>query len=163
MKAEITHELLTSVLHYDKNTGIFTWIKHRHRARVGSSAGCINGKGYVVIRANLKLYLAHRLAWFYVFRRFPSNQIDHINEIKIDNRICNLREVSASENKQNTYNPYVTNKLKIMGVYPRGKSFVSRIRVNGKKIYLGSFPTPEEAHQVYLKAKKKYHIGKHES
>jgi len=74
---------LKSNLHYDPDTGVFTWLKFRSRyAKVGAVAGCVenhhSGKKYLTINFAGKLYLAHRLAWFYVHGIEP-NQIDHIN------------------------------------------------------------------------------------
>jgi hypothetical protein len=117
----ITHERLLELLEYDPDTGIFKWKVNRKRlAKVGTTAGSINGSGYIHISVDGKLYLAHRLAWFYCFQEWPEKNIDHINGIRTDNRLDNLQDVS-----QNRYQAY--------------------IKVNGKTIHLGMFDTGEEA------------------
>jgi len=88
------------LLTYDPYTGLFTWLVDAYSNKVkGKIAGSIK-EGYINISIDRKLYRAHRLAWLYVNGVFPS-EIDHINRVKSDNRICNLREVSRSENCQN--------------------------------------------------------------
>jgi hypothetical protein len=58
--------------------------------------------GYITIRVIYKSYLAHRLAWLYVHGEWPENLIDHINNNRSDNRICNLRKATKTENNRNT-------------------------------------------------------------
>lgn len=87
----LTQARLKELFHYDKETGAFTHIKARRGVRVGKILGCLANNGYLVIRADGKLYLAHRLAWMYVHGAFPPDQLDHINRMRTDNRLCNLR------------------------------------------------------------------------
>lgn len=63
----ITHEELIQVMTYDQQTGVFSWNKTRHGIRNRDNAGCVTKRGYVNIYINYKKYLAHRLAWFYVY------------------------------------------------------------------------------------------------
>lgn len=98
----LTLERLMSVLSYDKDTGIFTWVEPiGRRSVVGKTAGSDNGQGYLVISIDKKRYRAHRLAWFYVYGYMPENQLDHINRIKDDNRIDNLREIGQTCSNRN--------------------------------------------------------------
>ena len=93
---------LKELLHYDPNTGIFTNLVRRNRqALIGYQAGHLTLEGYVSVSISRTKYQAHRLAWFYLHGVWPKNQLDHINRIKNDNRIINLREATASENHQN--------------------------------------------------------------
>lgn len=102
MKKELTAERLREVLHYDENTGVFTWqTSNSNRAPSGSKAGSLDSKGYARIRVDGQDYRAHRLAWLWVFGAWPQSLVDHINHEKTDNRICNLREATASQNQQN--------------------------------------------------------------
>ena len=100
-KSNLTQEVLKEHLSYDPNTGIFT---RRHSFRffnAGDIAGFSNGKkNYTRIKLLGDRFLAHRLAWLYVYGTWPENQIDHINCDKTDNRICNLRVVNQFENMQ---------------------------------------------------------------
>jgi hypothetical protein len=91
----LTQKELKLIFHYDENTGIFFRFKHRKLNSV-----CKNG--YLQTSINGKKYYLHRLAWLYVYGNFPDKEIDHINNNKTDNRICNLRQVTRSQNLSNT-------------------------------------------------------------
>ena len=150
---------LKEILDYDPNTGIFTWkVNIAKNKFAGSIAGNVNNNGYYVITLYRKTYSAHRLAWFYVYGNWPIKDIDHINGNRIDNRIINLRECNQSENQQNR-KINKNNSSGYIGVsyHKKEKKWRSRIKVNNKLINLGSFDTPELAHEKYLEAKKEYH------
>lgn len=72
-----------------------------HKAQPGDVAGIKTTKGYLKVTLKGGAYLAHRLVYLWVHKRFPTNQTDHINGIKLDNRPCNLRDVTNSENQRN--------------------------------------------------------------
>ena len=98
----LTQARLKELLHYDPENGVFTHIKARRGLRSGSLAGGIDkAEGYLQIMVDGKRYQAHRLAWLYVHGDFPPNDIDHISRVRDDNRICNLRLATRSENMQN--------------------------------------------------------------
>lgn len=153
----LTQAYLQTILSYDPDTGIFTWLKSIRYGYAGRKAGCIKRKGYVGIIIGGKSYLAHRLAWLYSFGEWPSNQIDHINGDKADNRISNLREANASENAQNQFSPKSHNPTKTLGVRFNQNGYEASIKINSKNVYLGRFSTPEEAHKAYVAAKRKLH------
>ncbi len=143
----LTHKELLRILQYDTETGIFTWkIKPSARVERGSIAGCINQDGYRRIKINKKSYMASRLAWFYVKRKWPKKEIDHKNRIRLDNRFENLREVSRKHQMANL-NPRPRSLPK--GVWKANKKFRASITYNYKKIYLGVFETIEEASGAY--------------
>lgn len=153
--SELTAECLREILHYDPSTGIFSWkIKTNNRFKFKSPAGNVNATGYVHIRIRTKQYKAHRLAWLYTFGVWPKGQIDHINRIRSDNRIANLRDSTAISNSQNRKkakeNP---------GAYykPLINKWESRITINRKQVNLGCFPSAELASKAYLKAKAEFH------
>jgi len=101
----LTQAELHQYLNYDPQTGIFTWkVKLSDKINIGQKTGCKNNRGYLLIKINKKLYRAHRLAWLYVYGYFPKFTIDHINRIKTDNRIENLRDVTIQENLKNKPN-----------------------------------------------------------
>ena len=158
-KSNLTLERLKELLHYDPETGIFTWrVSRRHRVQAGDVAGSQSGR-YIGIRIDYVLYYAHRLAWFYVHGEWSKIDIDHKDLDKTNNRIDNLRDVTRTVNKQNRQQAQPNNKLGILGVRFHDGGFQARINVNGKDRHLGSFRTKEEASNAYLKAKRELHEG----
>ena len=141
----MTPEYVRELLDYNPATGVFTWRVLHSNMRSGQVAG--NVSRYRTIKINRKHYLAHRLAWFVAFGAWPPNQIDHINGVRDDNRLVNLRLATQSENNANAKTP--KNKTGFKGVAPHRKKWCARIRVNGRKRHLGLFDTPEAAYQRY--------------
>ena len=152
---ELTASRLRDLVHYDAQTGEFTWAKKRRRCSIGKKAGCTMKNGYRVIRIDDALYLAHRLAWFYVTGNWPANQIDHINGVRDDNRFSNLREATNLQNAHNR--KYNRNKSGFQGVRKENSKWLAEIKINYKAVRLGLFNTPEEAHCAYLIAKRQHH------
>lgn len=156
------HELLRAV-NYDPLTGIFT--RRMPGTGVKARPGCVCGSrdryGYIQMRVYGKKYAAHRLAWLAVYGQMPTNLIDHINGIRDDNRISNLRDVSANVNMQNRKNATRKNKAGLLGVTKllRKNGYRADIEVDGKRIYLGYFQDAESAHEKYLSAKRELHVG----
>jgi hypothetical protein len=154
----ITQEELKQQLYYDPDTGVFTrLVSNSNTVKVGDIAGCYDGDGYLRIKVNNKRYGAHRLALLYMYGSFPKDQIDHINNIKDDNRITNLREANKSQNAQNKIKAHKNNKSGLLGVSKNGKGFKCTIKINYKRKYLGTYRTKEEAHSAYLEAKRNMH------
>lgn len=158
MESYFTASDLREMLSYDKTTGIFTWkIRPAKAVHVADIAGNTNKFGYVTIGIKKKIYKAHRLAWFYSYDAWPSGLIDHINGRKNDNRLCNLRVVAADGNSQNIQRPNRRNKSGFLGVIWFQNKWRASITIERKTRRLGDYATPEEAHQVYLEAKRKHH------
>jgi hypothetical protein len=159
--SNLTQERLKEILDYDFETGIFKWKKITgYGAQFsGREAGTLTSNGYLKIGIDQKRHRSHRLAWLYVYGYLPLNDIDHINGIRTDNRIINLREVTRSENLQNIKTHHIDNKSGLLGVsYSKAaKSYVSQISINGKYTYLGCFKTKELAHLAYLDKKREIH------
>jgi hypothetical protein len=157
----ITQERLKQLFMYDENTGNFIrLVNRRGNGRSGRVAGhCNKALGYILIGVDYGMYRAHRLAWLYVYGVWPQHDIDHINGVKTDNRIANLRDVPPVVNSQNLKKAPSTNKLGFLGVSFWQNKYRAVIRVEGKQKYLGSYETPELAHQAYVEAKRKYHEG----
>ena len=160
----ITHEYLLSILDYDAETGVFTW---RWRDDVpyainsqffGKAAGGLSNNGYIWISIKYKLYYAHRLAWFYVHGVWPDRQVDHIKNPITDNRICNLRLATHSQNMKNR-KIHKNNTSGYKGVTWRKdkNKWQAQIKVNGKKYRLGRFDCPKKAHEAYCEAAEKLH------
>lgn len=159
MKPLISHDRLLSVLSYDSETGDFTWrVTMGPKARAGMRAGRPLSKDYWRVCVDQQDYSAHRLAWFYVHGTWPVQEVDHINRIKNDNRIANLREATRAENHQNR-DLLSSNKSGFAGVHLHSRSLKWRavISVGGKKVRLGEFPTKELAGAAYASAKAKLH------
>lgn len=94
-RQRLTRNRLWAVLNYNPISGLFYWKckdKLGSHVIIGNVAGGLDEKGYIRIRIDGKKYRAHRLAWLYTFGVWPTLQIDHINRVRDDNRICNLRE-----------------------------------------------------------------------
>jgi hypothetical protein len=155
MEHSLTAERVRELLDYNPRTGIFTWAISRRRCRKGSVAGCVMRNGYVVIRVDDRLYLAHRLAWLHVHGRWPVEQLDHIDRNRANNTLRNLREVTNAENAQNQ-KPR-KNKSGFSGVRKENNKWLAEIKVNYKPIRIGLFETPEAAHAAYIDAKRKLH------
>lgn len=147
---------LRELLNYDPDTGEFTWRQTVANRLCGTRAGA-NNHGYRQIRIERKLYQAHRLAWCYVYGVWPPYMVDHINGIKGDNRIANLRLATNQENQQNRRTPQGSNPYIGVSWNKAAKRWEAQIRLQGKPTYLGRFSTPEEAHAAYLKAKREGH------
>jgi hypothetical protein len=89
---------------------------------------------------------------------WPKNHLDHINGARADNRFTNLREASPAQNRHNSRAPR-TNITGLKGASwnKRDRKWVSEIRANGKRIYLGYFDRAEDAHAAYVGAATLFH------
>lgn len=159
MSTKLTQARLKELLHYDPETGVFTWAAKAGSARPGRPAsGFTNKYGYKLIRIGRQGYAQHRLAWLYMVGEWPEAQVDHVNGQRSDNRWQNLREATDAQNRQNMAKKTGT-KSTLQGVtwYPRDRCWMSRITVNYRAHFLGYYQTEAEAHQAYLAAKAKLH------
>lgn len=155
----ITQDRLKEVLDYDPVSGIFRWkIKTSDKVIVGNIAGCVRKNRHTVIKIDKMEYTAHRLVWLYMYGSFPEKELDHINCIRGDNRLCNLREVTRSQNLYNRAK-FPNTKSGHKGVYYNKamKKWRARIGVEGKSIDIGFYSTIEEAISSYQNAAIKYH------
>jgi hypothetical protein len=148
VKEKPTQEELKRQLHYDPDTGLFTWlVSNSRRVKVGDVAGCLNKVTlYEHIGINGTLCMAHRLAWLYMKGYWPEHEIDHKNGIRDDNRWINLRHVTRSCNFQNQ-TVYKNNKSGFyrVSLVKRDQKWDSRIMINGKINILGSYEDPLDA------------------
>lgn len=158
----ITLDYLKSIIYYDEVTGLATWkLNVSKRQKAGCEIGYLEVQGYRCVRINGVLYRTHRLAWFYIHGCWPDN-IDHINGIRDDNRISNLRSVTDQENQKNQKirDDNTSGFIGVSWSQERNK-WVSYINHNKKRIPLGRFDKKYEAIKARVKANKKY--GYHEN
>lgn len=154
----ITQNELKSLFYYEHETGNFICKKASGRLKVGDICGNKNHDGYMRIRINYKHYASHRLIWLYVYGEFPKNEIDHINGIKHDNRLCNLREATRSQNSLNrAITKRNTSKFKGVTFNKKTNKWQSQASFNNKYYYLGSFEKKEDAYNKYCEFSKKHH------
>jgi len=157
---ELTQEKLKELLHYDPETGIFTWKKSGRGKNKNLVAGTVNSLGYVQITINYKIYLAHRLAYLFINGFFPDKLIDHKDGVRKNNKWINLRDSNHSENGQNKIKAMSSNKSTgILGVSfdKRYNHFMTQLEINGKVSHRSYHKTAEEAHEAYINAKRQIH------
>ncbi len=153
----ITRERLMELFDYNPSDGLFV-----RRAAVGNQvkgtiAGTVDKTGYIMITINYKRCLAHRLAFLFMTGSMPPDEVDHLNGVKTDNRFCNLRQVDRTENCHNT-RMLDSNTSGVTGVYwnKNRNKWRAHIKVNNRKINLGSFGDFDEAVAARKKADIKY-------
>lgn len=150
---KITQELLHEYFTYDGK--ILRWrikLPYAKHDGVGSIAGGINSLGYRRITLHGRQYLAHRLIWLYVYGEWPKGMLDHINRIKDDNRIENLRMADMSLNVRNR--DAYPSKTGVKGVYPCRDKYRASIQVGDTQRHLGVFDTIEQAQKARQSAEK---------
>lgn len=154
----ITHAELLSLMTYDPETGIFHWREYKYPRKSDLTVGWTSDEGYRKASIRCKTYPLHRLAWFYVHKRWPRGQIDHINRDKADNRLSNLRDATHAQNKTHT-GVYRNNRLGVRGVRKknRGRRYEARITHEGRVIHLGHYLTIEEAAAARKAAERLLH------
>ena len=108
---------------------------------IGKHGKCIgykNTRGYLTVDWNKKSYRANRLAWFIYYKKWPTNEIDHINGIRDDNRISNLRDITHRENCRNKER-HINGEIPGCSFNKKMKKWRAYYIVNGKQIHLGYF------------------------
>lgn len=127
----LSWNMLIDELIYDKDTGYFIWNVSRPGVKKGKRAGGVKQDGYRRLRLQGESFLEHRLAWFYVYKKWPLDRLDHIDRNKENNSIYNLREVSTRLNGCNRedtseYGPniYFTNNAYRISMQHMNKSIM---------------------------------------
>jgi hypothetical protein len=164
-KRNLSQERLKEVLHYDQNTGVFTWLIETHAYGgtrfPGDVAGCHRPDGYIDIGIDGGRYLAHHLAFLWMTGEMPVTlpkfRMDHKDWNRSNNRWDNLRLVTNAGNLQNQHAARKNNKLGVLGVRQMNSKFEARITVGGVQLTIGYFATAELAHIAYVEAKRKLH------
>lgn len=162
---KLAQKRLKELLHYDPETGIFTWIARilsqgRTTRLAGRIAGSINKiTGYRFIGINRKTFLASRLAWLYMEGYFPENDIDHINRIRHDDRWANLRHVAHQCNSRNC-KKRIDNTSGITGVYwdTKRQKWCAHVVILNKKFHLGYFASKIDAARARWNAEVRHNF-----
>lgn len=156
----LTLERLKQVVSYDAETGIFTWLKPTSNRVHAGRAAKPNGRKRVTVRIDGTTYHANRLAWLYMKGGWPVGVVDHADGDPTNNRWQNLRDVPQQVNTQNIRRPHRDNKTGFQGVVrkPSGK-YAANLYIGGRQTNLGLYQTPEQAHDVYVQAKRRHHEG----
>lgn len=158
----LTQERLKELLHYNPDTGIFTWaLPTNKKFKPGQIAGCLNAGGYFCIGMDGKNYLSHRLAWLYVYGKWPNNEIDHKDGNTKNNIFKNLRDATKNINQQNQRKPRKDNTSGFLGVTwcKKHNAWIARIGINGTRKHIGVYQTAKSAYDAYLAMKRKIHLG----
>lgn len=145
----LTQEWLKEYTEFSEEHKTLVWKKApSNRVVVGKVVGTLPKDGYYRSGNNL----VHRAVWLYYHGRLPIGDLDHINGIRTDNRIENLRETTRGLNTQNRKGAkgytYHAN---------RKKPWCAQLKVNYKRKFLGYYATEEEANEAYLEAKRLHH------
>lgn len=157
----ITAERLRELMSYDPERGEFRFLRRpkNNKARVGDLVAGHPRGGYLRVRADGKFYSVHRLAFLYMTGKWPTDEVDHINRDRADNRWSNLRAATRAENMQNksVYRNKRTSQIPGVSWYARSKRWKAQIQISGKKFGLGYFESEQEAAAAYAAAKKTLH------
>lgn len=155
----LTQEELKSMLMYEPETGVFTWIvKPNRRVQVGQIASNQRRDGYVRIGVGGTRYLAHRLAWLYVYGEWPAGVIDHVNGDPSDNRIANLRDCSMTENQMNRGIGANNTSGRKGVIWDKSKQkWLAKAQLRRQTHYLGHFDDLDSAHAAYQRFVSTHH------
>jgi hypothetical protein len=156
-RKQISWKNLIAAIHYDPVEGTFTWLSRKHisaniNARIaGKPAGTVNADGYLVITIDGMHYYAHRLAVFYMTKRFPRKVTDHHDLDPGNNKWVNIRPASKGQNQANR-GPNTNSKTGIKGVHPCNSGYRAVFRGE----ILGYGKTPESIVHLYRNAERKF-------
>ncbi|HEY6861677.1 MAG TPA: HNH endonuclease [Pseudolabrys sp.] len=157
-KYDLQPSEVREMLDYDRETGVLKWSqseKVRPQFR-GTVAGTIQYDGYRCLRFKFHRYYAHVLIWFHVHGAWPREQIDHWDLNRDNNALANLRLATPRQNSVNT-KVSKKNTSGFKGVCEQNGRWIAQMRQDGKRGYIGSFDTAEEAFEAYKQAALKQH------
>lgn len=164
---KLTVERLRELLNYDPETGVFTWrVSRGRRIKTGMVAGFVearNGKPYRRVGIEGRYYHAGPLVWFYMTGEWPEHEVDHKDTDPSNNRWVNLRQATRSQNQHNrtVRGDSFTGRKGVRLQYSQHGNkvgyYVAQIGINGKRVYVGSFKTIDEAVAAYEGAAKLLH------
>jgi len=161
---EITADVVRLIYDYDPQTGFLTHRRGRGRAKRNSRAGTVKKNGYRTIRVRGRWFSSGRVAWLHYYGEWPRHQIDHINHVRDDDRIANLRDVPGAVNMHNLGALRSNSTTGVVGVSfnKRQRKYVASVYVGGRCIFLGQFSSLPEAAEARAKGKAQYHASSHQ-
>lgn len=155
----LTRERLRELMKYDPETGLFYWAKQTsNRVKAGDVVGHQEPvQGYRLIGVDGRVYKASRLAFLWMTGEMP-DFVDHINRDRVDDRWTNLRPATRQQNQCNR-GKQANNTSGFKGVHfhPQSGRWRARIGIGRKQKSLGTYDTPELAHEAYTAAAKQLH------
>ena len=170
-----SQKFLLECFDYNPDTGVLRWkVRPREHFKkqcdfntwntkyAGTRVKYLASNGYLRVSINGKRHAAHRVIWLIMYNKLPKYELDHINHDRTDNRIVNLREVTARENKKN-YSKRTDNTSGVTGVCwdKRRSKWLARIYINKNEKHIGYFVNIEEAITAVSNARKinAYHVN----
>jgi len=156
-QSTLTAEIVRSLLIYDHDTGNLIWKVNRHgTAKAGMVASRKGWGGYNHVKIFGLTYYASSVVWLHQHGAWPSNQIDHRNTNRSDDRLANLREATPSQNAANRRRPGRQPLPRGVSLLPSGR-FRASVKIAGKKKHLGVFDSPDAAHAAFVVVAKAIH------
>ena len=152
---ELTQELALHL--FDYIDGVLYWKNPTHpKIEKGTKVGYKNDNGYVKVSIGGKKYLAHQIVYL-MFKSVIPKEIDHINRVREDNRIENLREVTRQQNMLNRVDKKSKTGCKNVFLHEKLQKYEVSVSINGKRTYIGLFEDLEFADLVAQEARDKFH------
>lgn len=153
-EAVLTAAVLRTMVSYDPDTGVMAW-RDGHGGRYGTYAGkeigALTSEGHRRAELGGERFYVHRLIWLYVHGHWPAEFIDHVNGKRADNRLCNLREATQTQNNMNRRGHPIS------GAARMGRRWRARIQINGRETHIGMFDTADEARAAYYARARDQH------
>jgi len=158
LQSSVSIEEIKARVRFDSETGKLHRVTASGGSKVGQETGSMSSSGYLGVGICGKAFLCHRIAWLLHYGEWPEFEVDHINGMKTDNRISNLRSATRSENVNNTnLRSDSTSGYKGVNYSNQHGRYRARIVVKGKRMHVGMYDTPEQAHEALCAARNAYH------
>lgn len=161
---QLTQEVIKRLLHYDPETGVFTWLRPtNNRMKTGGVAGNVHPGRHRSIMVGGKKRPSGHLVFLYMEGTNPPNQVNHINGDILDDRWCNLKLATKTKNSRNA-RTYTSNTSGTTGVYwhSRDCKWMAQIVVASKRIHIGCFIHKQEAIEARRQAETEhgFHVNR---
>lgn len=142
-----TPDQLNAIFEYDGDSGNLIWKVRKCRIHPGTIADSLDNKGYRTVMISGRNYKVHRIIWAMKIGVWPTNQIDHRDTNKSNNRWDNIRPATNQQNHGNR-GKNKNNTSGFKDVVKHNGLWAARITVNDKQIWLGRFEKPEHAYEA---------------